>query len=139
MKITPLFPLLFLSAALQARDTLDINIYLASTNRAPENTVVKKIQDLIADGADINVQDGKGNTPLHNALNLGYKTVAKILITTPGVDTTIANGAGQTALMIAEEQNMQDIVNLLKPAPQPTRAPVDTSIIRRGILAPPRA
>src|SRR5271166_2628008 len=40
----------------------------------------QEVERLLAKGADVNVADGYGNTPLHLAATHGYKDVAEVLI-----------------------------------------------------------
>jgi ankyrin repeat protein len=49
---------------------------------------------MIDAGANLNVQDKNGNTPLHNAARFGNEEIADILIEA-GADVNILNNAGK--------------------------------------------
>lgn len=49
----------------------------------------------------LNTQDKQGNTPLHNAISQGHKTIVKQLIDIPNVDINQPNHAGTTTAFLA--------------------------------------
>ena len=55
-----------------------------------------------------------GNTPLHVAVWNGYTDIVKLLLEQPGIDLYIKNKDGKTALDLAQEKNLTEIVNLLR-------------------------
>ncbi len=59
------------------------------------NNSVKIIEILIKAGAELNIKDYNGNTPLHIASRSGYKELVEILIKS-GADVNIKNNKGQT-------------------------------------------
>lgn len=50
---------------------------------------------------DINAQDRDGNTPLHLCAHLGRASLVKHLLASPGIDTSIVNYQGKSALDLA--------------------------------------
>lgn len=61
-----------------------------------------------------NAVDCKGDTALHDAARFGHVDVVQILLRA-GVDASIKNIAGLTALEVARQQDMDDVVRLLEP------------------------
>ena len=68
---------------------------------------------LIRNGADVNIVDGNGSSPLMRAIIMGYLEVAKMLIELDYMDTEIADVDGDTALTIAAKFYEYDLVALL--------------------------
>lgn len=68
------------------------------------------VQMLLAAGADVNVQDGQGWTPLHVAARNGHREMVQALIAV-GADRTIRNRDGHTALDVALNQEVIDYLN----------------------------
>lgn len=67
---------------------------------------------LIEYGADINIQDGQGNTSLHIAMQYINFNIAKYLIDN-GADLNIINNEGKTPIDIAKEINNKEAINYL--------------------------
>jgi ankyrin repeat protein len=91
------------------RDTsADNALYLAVQFNLLNHGMLQHLLDIIEkainSGAHINLQDDKGNTPLHVAIALKNWQVASLLLK-KGADTTIANKAGKTPLQLIEELN----------------------------------
>jgi serine/threonine-protein phosphatase 6 regulatory ankyrin repeat subunit B len=70
------------------------------------------IELLLANGADPNERDEKGDTPLQTALFLGDEDSARRLIA-HGCDVNIRNNAGSTALHLATADGRGELVALL--------------------------
>src|SRR6266404_7143060 len=77
------------------------------THRAPI------VQELLRRGADVNLRNAAGLTPLHDCANKGTKEIALMLLD-HGADLTIRNNAGQTPLQYAIQQNRPDIAQLFR-------------------------
>lgn len=67
---------------------------------------------LIKHGADVNVTNSKGATPLMNAINYHRFDVAKVLIAA-GADLNCIDKYGYTPLILAVEKGLEDFVRLL--------------------------
>lgn len=67
---------------------------------------------LIKAGAELNVQDREGNTPLLIACRYGNEKVVRYLIKS-GADITLKNNKGETAMDIAVERGFSDAVELM--------------------------
>lgn len=55
-----------------------------------------------------------GNTPLHVAVWNGHKDIVELLLAQPAIDTQLKNKDGKSALDLAQEKNLTEIVNLLQ-------------------------
>jgi ankyrin repeat protein len=65
-----------------------------------ENKIIDIVKLLIAQGADVNIKDNSGDSPLHYAAAYGYTNIAKELIA-HGVKINIRNNLGDTPLHTA--------------------------------------
>lgn len=63
----------------------------------------------INQGTDINTRDAFGNTPLMIAAINGYLIMVDRLLI-EGADTTLRNNDGYSALMLASQKNLTDII-----------------------------
>ena len=61
---------------------------------------VEEVKQLIKEGADVNAQNNKGDTPLHMAVGSGQIDLVELLIS-EGADVKITNNKGQNALGVA--------------------------------------
>jgi ankyrin repeat protein len=68
---------------------------------------------LIAAGADVNMSDCEGSTPLMQAVQTGYKTGVEILLKAKGIDINVHNKCEETALSLADQEEHEEIVKLL--------------------------
>ncbi len=91
----------------EKEDDLDLNLIAAVIKGHEQLT-----ESLLKNGADVDVKDEHGQTPLQIAACLGHTDVARILVEN-GADLEAYDKAGQTALMIAEQKKHFDIVKLL--------------------------
>jgi len=62
---------------------------------------IEAVKEHLADGADLDAQDRRGDTPLHHAAIYGYKEIAKLLIA-EGADVNAKNNDDETPLGVAE-------------------------------------
>ncbi|XP_051923058.1 KN motif and ankyrin repeat domain-containing protein 1a [Hippocampus zosterae] len=71
------------------------------------------VRALLANGADVNVQDDEGSTALMCASEHGHADIVKLLLAQPGADATLSDGDESNALSIALEAGHKDIAVLL--------------------------
>ncbi len=71
------------------------------------------IEALLKYGADVNIQDRKGNTALHMAARAGSRTLAEVLLKA-GADPTLRNSAKRTPLGEATIKKRRDLEELLR-------------------------
>lgn len=72
-----------------------------------------RVEQLIAAGVDVNVQDENGITPLSYAAAHGFNETVELLLSA-GADASIAHNKGLTPVDVAREAEHQDIVELLQ-------------------------
>jgi serine/threonine-protein phosphatase 6 regulatory ankyrin repeat subunit B len=73
---------------------------------------LEKVKELIAQGADVNVRDSRGNTPLIQAIIQRKLLFVEILVS-GGADVNAKDEDGQTPLHLAVLAGRKDIVELL--------------------------
>ena len=71
------------------------------------------IEALVAHGADLNLQDERGNTALHYAAQLDRETLIDTLTGLPGIDASRRNRYGQTAAELAKEFGHEELAEKL--------------------------
>ncbi|XP_056146441.1 KN motif and ankyrin repeat domain-containing protein 1-like [Lampris incognitus] len=71
------------------------------------------VQALLAQGAQVNLQDDEGSTALMCASEHGHAHIVRLLIAQPGCDATLSDSDESTALSIALEVGRRDIAVLL--------------------------
>lgn len=83
---------------------------------AYDNAGADAIQEELANGADVNMQDSYGDTPLHNLLyNDGMDYDSLVLLLESGADVTIENDDGMTPIDVAKDWSHEfGIVELLR-------------------------
>lgn len=74
---------------------------------------IEKVKKYIHKGADINVRDSMGRTPLIVAVIRGNLPLMKIIIN-GGADVIITDRSGMTAMDHAKEKNLPAIIRVLK-------------------------
>ncbi|KAL7604352.1 hypothetical protein Lser_V15G14519 [Lactuca serriola] len=74
---------------------------------ACETADIGMIELLLQYGANVNVPDSRGQTPLHHCILRGKSAFARLLLTR-GADPHAANSAGKTPLELAAESNFRD-------------------------------
>lgn len=99
-----------LMLALEPRTTLQ---------KSPQR-MINILETLIQAGADLNLQDQKGNTALIRAAQVGNLDAARLLFNA-GADTQIRNQAGFTALEVAAQHGFASLVTLLANPPLPPK------------------
>ncbi|XP_041826951.1 KN motif and ankyrin repeat domain-containing protein 1-like isoform X2 [Melanotaenia boesemani] len=71
------------------------------------------VQALLAQGAEVNIQDDEGSTALMCASEHGHADIVKLLLAQPECDATLTDSDDSTALSIALEAGHNDIAVLL--------------------------
>ncbi|KAM4616662.1 KN motif and ankyrin repeat domain-containing protein 1a isoform 2-T2 [Polymixia lowei] len=71
------------------------------------------VRALLAQGADVNIQDDEGSTALMCASEHGHVEIVKLLLAQPGCDATLSDSDESNALSIALEAGHKDIAVLL--------------------------
>ncbi|XP_029619758.1 KN motif and ankyrin repeat domain-containing protein 1a isoform X3 [Salmo trutta] len=71
------------------------------------------VRALLAQGAEVNVQDDEGSTALMCASEHGHAEIVKLLLAQPGCDATLSDSDESNALSIALEAGHKDIAVLL--------------------------
>nr|XP_020472575.1 KN motif and ankyrin repeat domain-containing protein 1-like [Monopterus albus] len=71
------------------------------------------VQALLAQGAEVNLQDDEGSTALMCASEHGHADIVKLLLAQPDCDATLTDSDESTALSIALEAGHSDIAVLL--------------------------
>lgn len=73
------------------------------------------VRDMIAAGANVNLKDEHGNTPLIEAARNGHDDVVRALLAA-GADAKARNDDRKTALMLAAQNSHEDVVRALREA-----------------------
>ncbi|XP_015243836.1 PREDICTED: KN motif and ankyrin repeat domain-containing protein 1-like isoform X1 [Cyprinodon variegatus] len=71
------------------------------------------VQALLAQGAEVNIQDDEGSTALMCASEHGHADIVKLLLAQPDCDATLTDSDNSSALSIALEAGHNDIAVLL--------------------------
>jgi ankyrin repeat protein len=80
---------------------------------AVDNNNLKMVQDLLENGADVNIQDKNGSKPMEVAVIKNYLKMVQVLLDNSGVNINEVYILGNTALMLAVDNNNLEIVNAL--------------------------
>lgn len=73
---------------------------------------IENVKELLSQGADINISDEYGETPLHSAALYGHLDVVKYLVE-QGADVDVKNKFWETPLDVAENNKYPAIVKYL--------------------------
>lgn len=82
-----------LTAALVIASLMVAQTALASLSKAAKKGDLAKVEKLIAEGADIDASDFRGNTPIYHAASKGHAQVVEALAQA-GADVDAENGFG---------------------------------------------
>jgi len=74
-----------------------------------------KVKTLLSSGANINIADNNGSTPLYIASKKGHINIVETLLSS-GANINLADKEGKTALQIAKEKKKTEIIKLLEEA-----------------------
>ncbi|KAM0946495.1 putative ankyrin repeat-containing domain, PGG domain, ankyrin repeat-containing domain superfamily [Dioscorea sansibarensis] len=90
----------------------------AAIHMAVKGNNVEMIMELLKPDPSlvINLQDNKGNTPLHIATRKGRPEVLRALLSVEGIDVNAVNRTGETALGIAERISNEEVATILRAA-----------------------
>lgn len=80
--------------------------------QAVDNGDIASIEILLKEGANLEMIDGAGLTPLWHAAQSGRREIFQLLIE-KGAKTEAHNASGQTILAWAVDANREDIINML--------------------------
>jgi ankyrin repeat protein len=101
---------------------IDVNARTSNSSYALNNAAVENhvevVRLLLARGADPNVQNGQGDTPLICATKYagGHAATVKVLVEA-GTDLAITDGKGNTALDYAKAKEQRAAIALLESPP----------------------
>lgn len=83
----------------------DQNVASSSLHKAADFGRLERVQSLLREGANVNLQDNNGNTPLIIATAFGHLEIVKALLLN-GADVTKTNNTGFTALQLGAYRGM---------------------------------
>ncbi len=84
------------------------------------------VQWLLDNGADANIINNDGDTPLILAIKEGHTSIASLLIK-HGADVDIRNNNGKTAMQVAQENGHTNVVNTITQAVKSRRSRQNSS------------
>jgi len=84
----------------------------ASLSSSAKKGDLAKVEKLIAEGADVNKADFRGNTPIYHAASKGHADVVEALAQA-GADVDSENGFGSTPLHVASRGGHVDVIRVL--------------------------
>ena len=88
------------------------NIFKETLHKACDKGNIEAVKQFLADGADVNVKDKDGGTPLSYAAFEGHKEIAELLIE-KGADVNATGESGRTPLHNAGSWNKETIELLI--------------------------
>ena len=83
-----------------------------SLSKAAKKGDLAKVEKLIAEGADLDKRDSRGNTALYQAASKGHADVVEALAQA-GADVDVDNDFGSTPLHVASRQGHVDVIRVL--------------------------
>ncbi len=96
-----------------SEDARDINLFnLINKSSRQNKVIIKQIEELIKQGANINARDYEGNTPLMRAISKGNYDVAKLFLDRE-VELNSKNFRGESALNLATKLGRVEIAKEL--------------------------
>lgn len=102
-----------------------LNAQLIAASQTPDTA---RVAQLLAQGADIEAKDSRGNTPLMHAASAGTTAVVELLLS-KGADEWAANDAGEQPADCALDRQHPDIVRLItRWAANQSLAPLDKQL-----------
>ena len=104
--------LLFLSCAQQSARNSQTEALFRAT-REGNTDMVRSL--LSGPGAEVNVTDERGSTPLLEAARYGHEDITRVLIAA-GANVKAKDKDGKTALMLAVQGDHEEVVRVLKQA-----------------------
>ncbi|OQR81048.1 ankyrin repeat domain-containing protein 50-like [Achlya hypogyna] len=120
------------SACNKAVVTTDISFLTSQTRELFRATIVgdsTSAEKLLVKGANPNVTNATGNTPLHVAVQCEQPKVLELLLRTIGVDFTARNKAGDTPLVFAIKKSHRRLAQQIYAAStQPSREVLSAAI-----------
>lgn len=76
---------------------------------------LKIVELLIDNGAQLNVRDKYGHTPLHRAASLGHEKIVHLLLCQPTINIDVQDNEGNTPLHLACEDGSNSVaISLVK-------------------------
>lgn len=104
--------ILLLFASLTLDKTFAQTTQTKSLHQATVSGDIERVKELLAKGADINLKNRQGWTPLHAAVWNQKQEIAKLLIE-KGADVNVKDRSSRTALQFAADTGQKEIVELL--------------------------
>ena len=104
--------ILLLFASLTLDKTFAQTTQTKSLHQAAVSGDINRVKELLTKGADINLKNRQGWTPLHAAVWNQKQDIAKLLIE-KGADVNVKDRSNRTALQFAADTGQKEIVELL--------------------------
>jgi len=104
--------ILLLFASLTIDKTFAQTTQTKSLHQAAVSGDINRVKELLTKGADINLKNRQGWTPLHAAVWNQKQDIAKLLIE-KGADVNVKDRSSRTALQFAADTGQKEIVELL--------------------------
>jgi hypothetical protein len=98
---------------------------------AAKNNNLRKVNELLEAGTNVNDATKGGTTPLMIACEKGHSEIVKRLLAVPGIDVNKSNRGGETALHVACDKNNAEIIRLLLAVRD-----IDVNVPNNGAITP---